>query len=150
MLMEVWYTMKDKTNRFFTSNHLMKQELFKINQAIVNHFITINALEMARDDLMPLIGSELALTRGRESENSAIELSQSMVNLFKSLLSRNVEGALENMVKLKEMNLPESIYQTLNQDIEIYLKKIGSGPDLSKETLSLENGEENYFKTLKK
>lgn len=114
--------MRDKVNRFSTSNYLMKQELLKVNQAIVNHFITINALEMARDDLLPLIGSELALGKGRDTENQALDLSQNVIGLFQSLLTRNVDSAVENIEKLKQSSLPESLLTALNHDIEVYLK----------------------------
>lgn len=112
----------DKSNRFATTNHLMQQELLKVNQAIVNHFITINALEMARDDLLPLIGSELAIGQGRSTENSSLELSQNVVHLLQSLLDRNVEGATQNIEQLRSSNISSDIFESLNKDIEIYLQ----------------------------
>lgn len=122
--------MRDKTNRFSTSNHLMKQELLKVNQAIVNHFITINALEMARDDLLPLIGSELALTQGRNTENKSLDLSENVIGLFQSLLSRNVAGAVENMERLKQSSLSADTFALLNKDIEIYLQGLNQAAQL--------------------
>ncbi len=122
--------MRDKTNRFSTSNHLMKQELLKVNQAIVNHFITINALEMAKDDLLPLIGSELALTQGRNTENKSLNLSENVIGLFQSLLSRNVAGAVENMEKLKGANLSADTFALLNRDIEVYLQGLNQATQL--------------------
>lgn len=114
--------MNDKSNRFATTNHLMQQELLKVNQAIVNHFITINALEMARDDLLPLVGSELALGSGRSTENQSLELSQSVMHLFQSLLDRNVDSAVENMEQLRRSNLSSTIFESLNRDIQVYLQ----------------------------
>ncbi len=114
--------MNDKSNRFATTNHLMQQELLKINQAIVNHFITINALEMARDDLLPLVGSELALGQGRSTENQSLELTQNVMHLFQSLLDRNVDSAVENMEQLRRSSLSADIFAALNKDIEVYLQ----------------------------
>lgn len=114
--------MTDKSNRFATTNHLMQQELLKVNQAIVNHFITINALEMARDDLLPLVGSELALGKGRSTENQSLELSQNVMQLFQSLLDRNVDSAVHNMEQLRHSNLSSTIFESLNQDIQVYLQ----------------------------
>lgn len=130
--------MRDKTNRFSTSNHLMKQELLKVNQAIVNHFITINALEMARDDLLPLIGSELALTQGRNTENKSLDLSGNVIGLFQSLLSRNVTGAVENMEKLKQSSLSADTFALLNKDIEVYLQGLNQASQLEGKVESLD------------
>ena len=130
--------MRDKTNRFSTSNHLMKQELLKVNQAIVNHFITINALEMARDDLLPLIGSELALTQGRNTENKSLDLSENVIGLFQSLLSRNVAGAVENMEKLKSSSISADTFALLNKDIEVYLQGLNQAAKLEGRVESLD------------
>lgn len=149
--------MGDKKNRFATTNQIMQQELFKINQAIVNHFITINALEMARDDLLPLIGSELAIYQGRDTENKALEVSQSVIGLLQSLLTRNVDTAVQNMEQLKQASLPEEVFASLNKDIRVYLEGINQAStmiskveslDIDKisleepEPISLETGEE--------
>lgn len=113
--------MQEKTNRFMTSNQLMKQEIFKINQVIVNHFITINTLEMARDDLLPLVGSELAINMGRTTENNAIELSQSVMGLFQSLLTRNIDTAKENMEKISSLGINNETLEMINRDIFNYI-----------------------------
>lgn len=114
--------MRDKQNRFATTNQLMQQELIKVNQAIVNHFITINALETARDDLLPLVGSELALNQGRSTENQSLELSQNVMQLFQSLLERNVDNAVANMEQLRRSNLSSGVFESLTRDIEVYLQ----------------------------
>lgn len=130
--------MTDKSNRFATTNHLMQQELFKVNQAIVNHFITINALEMARDDLLPLVGSELALGKGRTTENQSLELSQNVMQLFQSLLDRNVDGAVKNMEQLRCSNLSADIFESLNQDIQVYLQGLNQASHLEKKMENLD------------
>ena len=129
--------MRDKTNRFKTSSQLMKQELAKVNTAIVTHFITINALEMARDDLLPLIGSELALSKGLDTESSSLELSQSVIELFQSMLERNADKAVFNMEKLKNSNLPSNIMELLNKDIELYLSGIEKVSELDEQSSTI-------------
>ena len=123
--------MRDKTNRFLTANQIAKQELLRINQTIANHFITINALETAKNDLIPLIGSELAIGIGRNTENEALKLSQNLIGLFESLLTKNTDEALDNMELLRESNLPEEIYSTLNSDITTYLKNVSESNRLT-------------------
>ena len=114
----------DKQNRFSTVNLLMKKELLKVNQAIVNHFITINSLEMARDDLIPLIESEIILAKGQNSETEAISLSQNVMGLFQALLTRNVDGAMESVEKLQHSNIPEELMTSINNDINTYMQGI--------------------------
>ena len=116
--------MREKEKRFATSSQLMRQELIKVNQAIVNHFITINALEMARDDLIPLIGTEVALTYGRETENISLEISKNVIELFQSILTRNVDSAEENMRKLKETSISSELFNLINRDITTYIGEL--------------------------
>ena len=102
----------------------MRKELLKVNQAIVNHFITINSLEMAKDDLLPLIESELAISQGRNTENRALDLSKNVMGLFQALLTRNVDTAMENVSKLQKACIPEEVVTAINKDINTYLQGI--------------------------
>lgn len=115
---------RSKKNRFATTNHIIKQELIRINQTISNHFITINALEMARNDLLPLIGSELAIGRGRNTENEALEISKNVIGLFQSLLDKNALDATKNMELLKSSSMPAELVDALNQDILLYISDL--------------------------
>ena len=130
--------MRDKTNRFKTTNRIAQQDLIRINQSIANHFITINALEMAKNDLLPLIGSELAMSDGKETEKEALELSRNVIGLFTSLLSRNIGSTKETVELLKASQLPDELFETLNRDIELYIqgirdtKMISEQPELPK------------------
>lgn len=137
---------KNKINRFKTSSHLMQQELVKVNQAIINHFITINALEMARDDLLPLINAELAIGKGRNTENQSLQITQNVFDLFQSLLTRNAEAAEQNMQLLQKSTLSNEIISVLSQDIETYLNGLNQARQVtqidSPLTLSLEENEQ--------
>lgn len=115
-----------KVERFATTSQLLRQEIFKVNQAIVNHFITINALEMAKTDLMPLIGSELAIAKGRSTENQAMELSHNVIQLFQAIISRNVDSTIDNIEQLKKSNIPTEIFEILNKDVERYLEDLNN------------------------
>lgn len=120
----------DKVNRFADTNQLMKQELLKVHQAMANHFISINALEMTRDNLFPLIGTELAINKGRNTENCSLQLSQGVIQLFQSILTKNVEGAVTNMEQLKNASIPSDIFNILNKDIEVYLQNLNQTCEL--------------------
>ena len=114
----------DKANRFSTVNLLMRKELLRVNQAIVKHFTTINSLEMARDDLIPLIESELTIIESENSEKNALELSQNIMGLFQSLLTRDVDGTIKNMKELQKRIIPEELATTINDDITTYMQGV--------------------------
>ncbi len=115
---------KSKLERFKTSKLLMQQELIKINQAIVNHFTTINALEMAKNDLLPLITTEVTLNNGINSEYQSIEMTQNIFNLFKSLLDKNQEDTNQNIELLKQSSLSSDMLAKINADVELYLHQL--------------------------
>ena len=120
---------REKQNRFNTSNQLLNQELFKINQAIVNHFITINALEMARDDLLPLISSEILISQGNKDANSSLELSKNIMDLFKAMLERNVDSTKEVLTKINSIYSLNGTTELLNMHINNYINTIDNTID---------------------
>ena len=120
---------REKQNRFNTSNQLLNQELLKINQAIVNHFITINALEMARDDLLPLISSELLISQGNKDVNSSLELSKNIMDLFKAMLERNVDSTKEVLTKINSIYSLNGTTELLNMHINNYINTIDNTTD---------------------
>jgi len=118
--------LKDKVSRFETSRFLMKQELLRIHQAIVNHFITINALKTSRDDIIPLIGSELLINIGKNSENNALEISNNLINLFHNILDQNVVETEKNLEALKGTVLPDVTIEKIQRDISSYIEGVNS------------------------
>ncbi len=91
---------------------------------IVNHFLTINALETAKDDLLPLIGSELLIGKGIESEARSIELSKDVMDLFKALLYRNIDGAKITLDKLNELYSTDGSIKVLNNNVINYIEAL--------------------------
>ena len=114
--------LKDKENRFLTTKNLMNQELLKLYQTITNHFITINALEMAKNDFIPVIYSEFMIGKSRDSENEALELSRKMRDLLQDVISRNLASAEQNIEALKNSSLSKDVVEMLNQDITLYIE----------------------------
>lgn len=116
--------MSDKLERFQTSILIIKQELVKLNQSIINHFVTINALETAKDDLIPIIQMELSMNAGIENEKRSLELSESVVSLFRSILARNVEASSINMEKLENYLSDEQTFIKIQKDVRNYFKEL--------------------------
>ena len=113
----------DKANRLLTTNQIMRQNLLSINQNMMMHVLTINTLKMARDDLIPLVVSQLAITKGQVTEKEGIELSENVFSLFQSLLLRNVEGALDNIRDLRKSIIDPETMALLDKDIKNYVEQ---------------------------
>lgn len=145
--------LRDKKGRFETSNVLMCQELYKVSAMMANHFVTINALEMARSDLLPLIGSELAINIGNQSQANGLKLSNTIVSLFQNVLNRNIEGASSNLELLKSSAIPEDLLSQLENSIGLYLNDVNNtrklsleAPSSSEITLTLDGDKAKQYK----
>ena len=114
--------MTEKNKRFNVTSSLLNQELYKINAAIVNHFITINALEMARDDLIPLIGSEVIIGTGFISNNNAMQITNDVIGLFQAILAQNVEQTRIMLERLN--NMPNIDVTKLNANVNGYIEML--------------------------
>ena len=114
--------MTEKNKRFNVTSSLLNQELYKINAAIVNHFITINALEMARDDLIPLIGSEVIIGTGFISNNNAMQITNDVIGLFQAILAQNVEQTKIMLERLN--NMPNIDVTKLNANVNGYIEML--------------------------
>ena len=114
--------MTEKNKRFNVTSSLLNQELYKINVAIVNHFITINALEMARDDLIPLIGSEVIIGTGFISNNNAMQITNDVIGLFQAILAQNVEQTKIMLERLN--NMPNIDVTKLNANVNGYIEML--------------------------
>lgn len=114
--------MTEKNKRFNVTSSLLNQELYKINAAIVNHFITINALEMARDDLIPLIGSEVIIGTGFISNNNAMQITNDVIGLFQAILAQNVEQTKIMLERLN--NMPNIDVTKLNANVNDYIEML--------------------------
>ena len=158
-LTSLYQVINDKANRFNMTCHLIEQQLLRINQAAANHFITINALETAKNDLLPLIATEIAIAKGIDSEKDAILVTENIMNLFKSLLARNIDEANVNLDMLKKLDLPENYVNALQMDLMQYSSQIQSAkmvtPSLEHVTIESDSNEnkpkqKNLLFTIKK
>lgn len=131
--------LNDKINRFDTSNSLAKQELTKVTQSFVNHSITLNTLEMAKNDLLPMIGSGIAIMKGNQSQSAALDVSNTVIELFKAILNRNINGTMENLARLRSAAADTSLLETGIRSHFVAMQgitNIASGV----ETLDIDNG----------
>ncbi len=135
--------LQQKAQRFKTTDLLIKQNLISVMEAIKTHNMTINALELARDVLIPLVTLQLSITKGRENERKGIELSQDVFSLFQTLLNNNAVGTQENMEKLKNSTmLNDETINLLNNNIISYLQVLNENKDDNKLVLERKIKEE--------
>ena len=133
--------LKGKLNSFEVSLVTRTGELVQIHESILNHFMTINSLRTAREDLVPLIANELVIKIGNNTSKSSIELSECVINLFNSLLTRNNKDTIENLERLKHSNLPIETINKISSDLELYLN--------SGNNEAVNNNENNLLKKVK-
>ena len=100
------------------------QELAKICNIIKSHNNTINALTMAKNDILPLIASEATINRGIHSERESMMLSQNLVGLFQSLVDNNIEDTKKNLDLLQTSPLPQDTLYKVNMDVCTYIEQV--------------------------
>lgn len=113
--------LEDKRKRFILSNQVIEQQLLKINQSMLTHLITLDSLEITKNDLLPLITSELLIAKGRKTKTEALNLSRNVFCLLQAVLNENIQGTKEIIEKMKNTTFGNDIYQLLKQDIDTYL-----------------------------
>ena len=122
---------ENKINTFKTSITLMQQELIKVHNAIVTHFVAINSLNTSKDAILPLIASELALNIGTRSEAKALGISKDLFNLLQSVVNQNVIETQDNLNKLLSVSeLDTTALNYMNQSITSYINMINTSYEL--------------------
>lgn len=114
----------DKINGYERTNVLMKNQQFQIYQTIVNHLISRNALQTSKDDIIPIISSEMLFSISSISSRNALELSNNLIGLFKNVIEQNVDGAKENLEMLKISNLPQETIDKIIADFSTYIEEV--------------------------
>lgn len=99
--------LENKIKTLKLTDVLIKQEYIKINQVIVNHCITIESLLMSRNTLLPLIGTEMLIGAGINTEKESIDVTKNILTLLNDLISQDVAGTKEVLEKLKNTSISE-------------------------------------------
>lgn len=112
---------EDKKKRFILSDQLIKQEIVQLHQNMLTHFVSLNTLEITKNDLLPLITSELLISTGNKTKNQALDLSKNVFQLLQSLLNQNIAETEMLIERLKNSDTGNEVYQLLKKDVETYL-----------------------------
>ena len=122
--------LEDKINAFETRILLMRQELITVHQAIINHFVTINALQTSKMAILPLIATEMAIAKRKETEGEALMLTGELVSLLGNIVNKNVDATRENLSRLRLSTLSDETYKSLNENVGAYLESVDKGKQL--------------------
>ena len=115
---------RNKKRTYETSSVLMNQELVKILNMIESHFSTIDALTMAKNDILPLIASEMTINRGVQTQKESMMLSQNLIDLFQSLVNKNIEDTKKNLDLLQTSSIPQDVLNKVNLDVTSYIEQV--------------------------
>ena len=121
--------MRAKADRFLVSDELCRQNLIGISQRINAHNLTINSLEMARDIFIPVVWSQLAIAKGANTANSSLEIANTVINLFESLLIKNAENTYINIGRLKDIKVSSDLLAEINNRVNSYMSAFNGDPD---------------------
>ena len=77
---------------------------------------------MARDDLIPLIGSEVIIGTGFISNNNAMQITNDVIALFQAILAQNVEQTKIMLERLN--NMPNIDVTKLNANVNGYIEML--------------------------
>jgi hypothetical protein len=102
---------------------LMKQQQLQIIQTLNNHMVTKEALQSSKNDIIPIIGSEMLFRLGTATEANALELSNNLVALFKNVISGNSDAARRSLEMIESSNLPKETVDKLIADFSTYLEE---------------------------
>jgi len=115
--------LKDKKNLFVESQHVIKEELQSIWLLIINHIKTIDRLQLSRNEIIPLIVTEITKSFGNKNETEALLIVGSLIDLLGGLINNNNEQTEKNLLLLETTSLDEDEFKKLNEKINIQLKK---------------------------
>ena len=105
-----------------TTNFLMTQELLTVHRAILNHIITINALKISKNVILPILVSEIAINKGNISEGKALDFTNDLFGLLQSVIDKNVALTHDNLEKLKSSSMSIASIEALNREVSNYLQ----------------------------
>ena len=107
----------NKINTFETMITLMKQALTSVHQAIINHIITINSLQISKDAIIPLLTTEMAISIGNASAKEALDITNNLLELLNSVINKNYETASQNILRLKELNFNSDVIDQISRGL---------------------------------
>lgn len=101
----------------------MKQQV-QIATTIINHMLSRGTLQTCRDDIIPIIGSKMLFSISNNSGKNALELSNNLLKLFKSVIDQNMTDTMEILETIKNSDLPEDAISKIVTDFTNYMNTV--------------------------
>lgn len=126
--------LRAKRDKFDIAISSSNRELRIISQNIVNYFITINAIEIVKDSLLPVVNVEFESDRKNEriEENNA--LLDCVVKFAKAVLFHDSEGIESYGEELKSTDAFKDITPAISSEINTLIESIKVSKDLEKDS----------------
>ena len=115
--------LEDKKNIFETANAFITSEIIRIGGIMVNHSLSLKALTISKQDLLPLSNAELALVESSKKDAQAINLYVNILNFCQNLYNQNVEG-IKSSMEIFKTNMAENTFIKIESDVNNYLKQL--------------------------
>ncbi len=115
--------LEDKKNIFETANAFITSEIIRIGGIMVNHSLSLKALTISKQDLLPLSNAELALVESSKKDAQAINLYVNILNFCQNLYNQNVEG-IKSSMEIFRPNMAENTFIKIESDVNNYLKQL--------------------------
>ena len=114
--------LENKISALETTKTLIERELFAVHTAITNHSVTINALSMSKNVLMPVLGIEMAINKGNRTESNALDLTSNLLGLVQGVVNNNEELTKANLNQLRAVSESDTLYARLGTEVQRYLE----------------------------
>lgn len=120
--------LENRLNSIEMANSIMTPYYIKINQMLLNHFIAIDSLNLSKDVILPLIGSEIVMSVGVITDKDSIDLSNNLINLFHTILENNIDETRKTFDEIKSSAIPEEVVKKIEAGLNSYLNQVSDTP----------------------
>lgn len=117
--------LEDAKNIFETANTFTTSEIIRIGGIMVNHSLSLKALTISKQDLLPLAKAELAFIESSKKDVQAINLYVNILKFCQNLYNQNVEG-IKSSMEIFRPNMAENTFIKIESDVNNYLLQLQS------------------------
>lgn len=117
--------LEDKKNIFETADAFITSEIIRIGGIMVNHSLSLKALIISKQDLLPLVKAELTFIESSKNEAQALTIYTNILNLCQNLYSQNIDG-IKSSMEIFRPNMAENTFIKIESDVNNYLLQLQS------------------------
>ncbi len=126
--------LRSKKDKFDIAISSLNRELRIVNQSIVNYFVAINAIEIVKNSLLPVVNVEFETDRNNERTEENNALLECVVKFTKAVLFHDLEGIENFGEQLKSTNAFKDITPAISSEINTLIEGIKASKELEKDS----------------